>query len=144
MSKGTFLGPDDGKIYLRNNRMRVIVPSAATEGHYEICEEICPAGFESRRHMHGNDFETFYMVDGSATWEVGGETIEATKGTTIHIPPNVPHKVQVKDAATMLVVFSPGEQSAMFQEMADLSDEQRSDPEVTKPILDRYQLIPME
>ena len=142
--KGMFLQPDDGKLYKRNNEMRVKIAATDTRGQYEICEERCPPGFQSRRHMHSRDVETFYRVDGSATWEVGGETIEATKGVTIHIPPNVPHKVVTKSGCHMLVVFGPGEQSAMFSEIAGLTPQQQEDPSVVRPILDKHHLVPME
>ena len=68
--------PGGGRVFKRMNDMTVKVKSSDTNGTYEMCEEKCPPGFESRRHLHAKDFETFYMVSGSATWEVGDETVE--------------------------------------------------------------------
>lgn len=139
-----FIRPGEGTLFERNNEMWIKVPSSETKGTYEICEEICPAGFESKRHAHRKDFETFYIVDGSATWEVGDETLEATKGTIINIPPNIPHKVVTREGCRMLVVFGPGEQAGMFSEMDKLSPAQREDMGVISDILDRHDVVPFE
>ena len=139
-----FTHPGEGTLYERNNEMRVKIPSSATKGTYEICEEICPAGFESKKHAHRKDFETFYIVDGSATWTVGDETIEATKGTIINIPPNVPHKVITQTGYRMLLIFGPGEQAAMFDEMDKLTAEDRQNMDVIHGILDRHDVVPLE
>ena len=139
-----FIRPGEGKLYDRNNEMWIKVPSSETKGTYEICEEICPAGFESKKHAHRKDFETFYIVDGSATWEVGGETIEATKGTVINNPPNVPHKVVTQNGCRMLMVFGPGQQAAMFDEMDKLTPADREDMGIIHEILDRHDVVPFE
>ena len=107
-SKAIILAPDDGILYKRNNEMRVKIRSRDTGGVYEICEERCGPGFQSRRNMHTKDYETFIVLEGSATFEVGNETIEGTPGMFIHIPPGVPHKVSTKDGIKMLLVFGPG------------------------------------
>lgn len=139
-----FTLPGQGKFYDRNNEMWVKVPSSATNGTYEICEETCPAGFESKKHSHRNDFETFYMVDGSATWSVGDETIEATKGTIINIPPNTPHKVVTKNGCRMVLIFGPGEQAAMFEEMDKLTSEEKENMDIIHSILDKHDVVPHE
>lgn len=143
--KGMILGPQDGLLYKRNNEMWVKIKSEDTNGTYEICEERCPPGFTSRRHMHTKDFETFYMVEGSANWEVGDETVDAVAGTFIHIPPNVPHKVRVgDDGCKMLCVFGPGDQSSMFEAMNNLTPEEAADPAVRKKITSAHNMVPLE
>lgn len=124
--------------------MWVKVPSSETGGVYELCEEFCPPGFQSRTHAHRKDFETFYMVEGSATWTVGDETVEATQGTFIKIPPNVPHKVVTRDGCRMLCIFGPGEQAAMFEEMSKLTPQEQEDTERVHAILDRHDVVPLE
>ena len=139
-----FIRPGEGKLFDRNNEMWVKIPSKQTKGTYEICEEFCPPGLESKRHAHRKDFETFYIVDGTATWSVGDEIIEATKGTIINIPPNVPHKVVTKEGCRMLLIFGPGEQGAMFEEMDKLKPEERDNMDVIHGILDRHDVVPHE
>ena len=68
MEKGKVIGPDDGNLYKRANDMFVKVTAADTGGAYEVCEERCPPGFASRRHMHPQNHETFYVIEGSATF----------------------------------------------------------------------------
>jgi quercetin dioxygenase-like cupin family protein len=42
-------------------------------------------------HTHPYE-ETFVITDGGAVFTVDGETIEASAGTIIVVPPNTPHK----------------------------------------------------
>lgn len=144
MAGENFTLPGEGTLFERNNEMWVKVTTEETGGVYEVCEEFCPPGFSSKRHAHRKDFETFYMVDGSATWQVGDETIEATKGTFIKIPPNVPHKVVTETGCRMLCIFGPGQQAAFFTEMNALTPEQHEDTSVVLPILDKHDVVPFE
>lgn len=144
MSQAKILGPNEGKLFSRANDMRVKVSSEDTGGNYEICYETCPPGFQSRRHMHTKDWETFIITEGSATWTVGDETVEAVKGTTIHIPPETPHKVTTENGCEMVCVFSPGQQSKQFEEMAQLTDEQKNDKDFMKSFLSKFNLVPLE
>ena len=42
MTKAKILGPDEGRLFKRENEMRVKVASEDTGGTYEICYENCP------------------------------------------------------------------------------------------------------
>ena len=136
--------PGGGRVFKRMNDMTVKVKSSDTNGTYEMCEEKCPPGFESRRHMHAKDFETFYMVSGNARWEVGDEVVDAVKGHTIHIPPNTPHKVKTEEGCEMICIFGPGQQEGQFEEMSNLTEEQQQDDALKKSILAKYNMIPLE
>jgi mannose-6-phosphate isomerase-like protein (cupin superfamily) len=45
-------------------------------------------------HRHPYE-ETFVILDGSATFTVDGETLEAAAGTILVVPPGAPHKFVV-------------------------------------------------
>ena len=136
--------PGEGRLFKLMNDMTVKVKSSQTNGTYEVCEEKCPTGFTSRKHMHTKDFETFYIVSGSATRKVGDETVDAVKGTTIHIPPGVPHEVHSAEGCEMLCIFGPGQQEGQFEEMSNLTEEQQQDDEFKKSILAKYNMVPLE
>jgi quercetin dioxygenase-like cupin family protein len=141
MNKALFLGPDEGRLFRRANDMTVKVKSSETDGTYEVCLEKCPPGFESPRHKHTKDFETFYVLSGTAIWEVDGEVIEATEGTTIHIPPDVPHQVKTPDGCRMLIIFGPGEQEGQFEELMALTPEEQQDDAVKAAIFAKYNRV---
>ena len=50
-----------------------------------------PVGRGPRLHQHPYE-EIFVVEDGTLTFTVGTETIEATSGQTIVVPPETPHK----------------------------------------------------
>ena len=56
--------PNGGNLYERANDMFVKVTTQDTNGAYEVCEERCPPGFASKPHMHPENHETFYVIEG--------------------------------------------------------------------------------
>lgn len=134
------LNPDDGTLYLRKNEMRVKVSSTESGGAYEICEERCPPGFASRHHSHNHDFESFIVIEGSAKFLVGDDVIDAKPGMVIHIPPGVPHKVSTEEGIRMFLIFGPGSQEPRFEEMKNMTPEQKADPEYDRALAARYEM----
>ena len=128
MPKAKTLGPDGGNLYKRANDMLVKVTADDTKGAYEVCEEWCPAGFASRPHMHTLSHETFYVLQGSATFLLGDEKHDGKPGDLIHIPPGVPHQmVAGEEGVRVLMVYSPGTTEAMFADMTALTPAQRAE-----------------
>ena len=142
--KGTFLAPGEGNLYKLMNDMNVKVTADHTGGAYEVCEETCPPGFKSNKHMHTHNHETFYVIEGNVTFILGDETYNATPGSCIHIPPNLPHQVYTKDGARMLMVFSPGTTEAMFSEISTLSQEQLQNSEFMKSVAGKHNTVRVE
>ena len=56
----------------------------------------------------------------------------------------MPHKVVTENGCHMLMIFGPGEQAPMFEEMDKLTPEQREDMNVIHEILDRHDVVPSE
>ena len=133
-AKGKHSGPRQGNIYARANEVIVKITGADTDGTFEVVEENCNPGFQSRAHIHTKAFETFYVMEGSAEFKVGDEVFLGTKGSCIHIPPGVPHQVTSPEGVRMLMVYSPAGTEGMFAAMHALSPDQLMDAELTKKI----------
>ncbi|MCC6971196.1 MAG: cupin domain-containing protein [Phycisphaerales bacterium] len=60
-------------------------------------------------HVHTLEDETFYILEGTISFHVGGNRIEATPGTTLFGPRNVPHcfKNNTGRIAKMILVVTP-------------------------------------
>ncbi len=60
-------------------------------------------------HVHTLEDETFYILEGTISFHVGGNRIEATPGTTLFGPRNVPHcfKNNTGRRAKMILVVTP-------------------------------------
>ena len=132
--QGKASGPGEGNIYKRKNEVIVKVTVADTDGGYEVVEENCGPGFQSRAHIHSRSFETFYVMEGSAEFVVGEDIFTGVPGSCIHIPPGVPHQVTSKDGVRMLMVYSPGGTESMFAAMHALSQDELMDTALTKAI----------
>ena len=68
-----------------------------------------PRGCGSPLHVHHNEDEWFYVIEGELTFWVGGEVIEAPAGSFVYGPRDVPHTFVVSsDDARFLLVTEPG------------------------------------
>jgi mannose-6-phosphate isomerase-like protein (cupin superfamily) len=83
--------------------------AADTAGQYTLLEITAPPGLETPLHVHYDDGEGFYVLEGSVTIVVGEETVELTAGRHAYGPRDVPHKFIVgPDGARMIWVLTPG------------------------------------
>jgi len=143
-SKGKFSGPGEGNVFAKANEVIVKVTGADTNQTFEVVEENCKPGFQSRAHYHIKAYETFYVFDGSADFQVGEQLFHAEKGACVHIPPGVPHQVTSPDGVRMLMIYSPAGTEGMFAAMHALSQEQIMDAELTKKIALEHDTVMIE
>ena len=134
IQKGKHSSPGQGNIYAKANEVIVKVTGADTNQTFEVVEENCKPGFQSRLHYHTKAYETFYVFDGNADFRVGDEMFHAGKGSCVHIPPGVQHQVTSKDGVRMLMIYSPAGTEGMFAEMQALTPDQLMNAELTKQI----------
>ena len=139
--KGKYSAAGEGNIYARANVATCKITAADTDGTFEIFDEQCKPGFESRLHMHTKSFQVCYVVDGSGEFQLGDAVIHAKKGACVNIPPGVPHKVGSKEGMRMLMVYSPPGLEGMMAAMKALSPEQLSDGALTRRILAEHDTI---
>ena len=64
--KGKHSPPGAGNIYAKANEVIVKITGDDTGQTFEVVEENCRPGFQSRAHYHVKAYETFYVFDGSA------------------------------------------------------------------------------
>jgi mannose-6-phosphate isomerase-like protein (cupin superfamily) len=142
--KGKHSLPGAGNIYAKANEVIVKITGADTNNTFEVVEENCKPGFQSRLHYHVKAYETFYVFDGSADFQVGEELFRAGKGSCVHIPPGVPHQVTSKDGVRMLMIYSPAGTEGMFAEMHALTTGQLMDAELTRTIALKHDTVMLE
>lgn len=116
-------GPGEGRSLLVGGSDYVTykASSAETAGAYFCFEVSTTPGFGPPLHTH--DYrELFYVLEGSYefTLERDGqiETVTGTAGTSIAIPPNVPHtfKNVMDTPARLLFVHQPAALESFFEE----------------------------
>jgi mannose-6-phosphate isomerase-like protein (cupin superfamily) len=143
-SKGKHSKPGAGNIYAKANEVIVKITGADTGQTFEVVEENCKPGFQSRAHYHVKAFETFYVFDGSADFQVGDELFHASKGSCVHIPPGVAHQVTSNDGVRMLMIYSPAGTEGMFAAMHRLSQDELMDAELTRKIALEHDTVMIE
>lgn len=59
-------------------------------------------------HAHLDSDEIFFVVEGAATFEVGGEAVEASAGDMLHVGAGERHAIRVGDRGlVLLAVVAP-------------------------------------
>jgi quercetin dioxygenase-like cupin family protein len=89
---------------------RVVVKATGDKsgGNFSQVESIDPRGAATPLHLHRNEEESFYVLEGELTMFVGGETFDVSTGDYAIVPRNTPHAYVVRsEVARMLVTFSP-------------------------------------
>jgi quercetin dioxygenase-like cupin family protein len=101
---------DEGEARWWFGTLAVIKTTAAeTGGQLTIIDVTNPPGLEAPLHVHHRDDEGFWILEGSATIEVGDTTIQASAGDYVFGPRDIPHRYSVGDSGCrMLFIMVPG------------------------------------
>ncbi len=99
---------DDGEPIWFLNALTIIKLSAEqTGGRFALLEDRLPAGRESPYHLHHNEDETFYLLDGEFTFYSGSDKFTGSAGTTVFLPRGIPHGFRADTAGRMLILTTP-------------------------------------
>ena len=72
-------------------------------------------GVEPPMHVHRNEDEWYYLLDGEVTFHVGKEKYEGGPGSLVFLPRAVPHTFSIRTpTARMLLINAPGGFERMF------------------------------
>lgn len=68
-----------------------------------------PPHAEAPLHVHHNEDEGFWVLEGQLVFEAGGKTVQAGPGDFVFGPRDIPHRYQVGPTGSrMLFIFTPG------------------------------------
>jgi quercetin dioxygenase-like cupin family protein len=127
-----FWGPGD--------RYTFLVTGAQSDGAYFILEAFVPPGGGPPPHIHHREHESFYLLDGTVTLTVAGQTHRASRGDFAHIPRGTVHtfRNEGEAEARMLVIFSPaGMENYMEEVFEPVQDRSAAPPPVTEALIAR-------
>src|SRR5690349_4982078 len=89
---GYALGPGDGDAYWLLGMLEVVkISGADTGGEYGLVEITVRAGGGSPWHVHPEEDEWFYVLDGEFTFYVGEECMTLAAGSFAFGPKGIPH-----------------------------------------------------
>jgi mannose-6-phosphate isomerase-like protein (cupin superfamily) len=95
-------------------------------------------------HLHEEFEESFYILDGSFTFSVGDETVEAGAGTYLVVPRGTSHTfTAAAGGGRFLTLMVPGGLEEMFFELGELEGDAITDPAARRAVAERFDSIPV-
>ncbi len=111
----------EGGERLRFGEVEVVVKASAdrTGGALTVFEENEPV--DTPLHVHENEDELFYVLEGEHVFQVGEEQFRVGPGGLVFAPRDVPHAQRrvVPRTGRILVLTSPAGLEGFFRELAD-------------------------
>lgn len=140
--KHSVVGPRKGTDYeWSGDHVYIQTPMELTDGRVTVVEDFLKPGFHLARHHHRLMVEIFVILEGELIFTFDSETITATPGTTVTVPPGVWHEALAPTGARIITVFTPG---GFDHYLADLSamGEKLEDEDAVKELGHRYDIWP--
>jgi quercetin dioxygenase-like cupin family protein len=108
--------------------------------HTSMFDWTIPAGFSTGLHVHRVQEETFYVLDGECTWQIGDENVHAVAGTYVFIPPGVQHNIgNTSNApARVIMTVSPPGHEHYFEELSEMVGRGKPDTNEIAALRRRY------
>jgi mannose-6-phosphate isomerase-like protein (cupin superfamily) len=93
---------------------------ASTGGKLLLIENVAPRGVGSPLHVHHNEDEWFYVLEGEITVWCDGKTVVAGPGDHVFGPRGVPHTfVVTSDEARFLLATQPADFEGFVRALAE-------------------------
>ena len=106
----------------------------------DVVEMTVNAGGEPPLHLHRNEDEWFYVLEGEIAFWVDGVTVEGGPGTFAYAPQEVPHTYAVRSGtARMMIGSNTPNFTAIFDAFAALPSD--ATEEQAGAVLDRYGIV---
>ncbi|PAY16805.1 cupin [Rhodopirellula sp. SM50] len=130
--QATVRKPGEGRrIGIVGDVYRFLATGKETDGKYTTFEAIVPPGSGPPPHLHSREEESFLVLEGEMTFQLGDERFVAGEGTFLNMPVGSLHcfKNESDKTARLLISLAPAGLEEMFFEVGQpLSDEAQSAP----------------
>jgi quercetin dioxygenase-like cupin family protein len=113
------LEPESGeKIWITGDTVIIRATAAETGGAYTMIEAIASPGNGPPPHIHKNEDETLYVIDGDFEILNGEDIMRAKPGALAFVPRGTIHRFRCLGDRTgrMLLVYTPGGIEGFFRE----------------------------
>ena len=119
--------------------------AAETDGQFALLDQTMPAGYAVPRHIHLNEDEAWYLLEGSMTFYCGEHVIEAAKYGWVFAPRGIPHTFKVGSNGARALTFTfPSSFAEFVAEMGEPAPQLtipppgRVDPQRLAEVAHRY------
>ncbi len=127
--------PGDGEhLWFFGGLTTIKADGSDTGGSVLVTEQLAPRGSGSPLHVHHNEDEWFYVLEGELTIWIGGETVVASAGGFAFGPRDVPHTFIVSsERARFLLVTEPAGFEGFIRSLAVAAASPEIPPAPTAP-----------
>ncbi|MGK7926062.1 MAG: cupin domain-containing protein [Spirulina sp.] len=128
MSQALVILNDRGRAYdyAPNESIKFILSAAETSGQFDIAESQYSYLGGPPLHIHTQQDETHYILEGKLRYQIEEEAIDLEPGDSIYIPKGTPHAwINLEqEPARAIVVLNPGGSEGFFQTVSSPPSEQ--------------------
>lgn len=116
---GFLLSPSDGeKIWIVGDTLWLKATSAETGGAFTVFEYVSLPGNGPPPHLHENEDESIYVIDGELEILLGAKTMRAEPGAFVFVPKRTVHRFRCIGSrpGKVLIHYTPGGIEGFFRE----------------------------
>jgi quercetin dioxygenase-like cupin family protein len=118
-SRAYIMKADEGRaIWFAGALMFLKAAGEQTEDRFAFMDQRVPGDYAVPRHIHHDEDEAWYVLEGEATFYCGEETFTAEAGSWVFLPKDIPHAFRVGSEGGRLLTFSAPAGFASFVEAA--------------------------
>ncbi len=140
MSEAAYVAlPDEGKPLPLVGLLKI--PSATTGGSFELIEYHGPV--QPPPHVHREREEAFYIVQGTFTFLLGQEELQAPAGSLVFIPRGETHSFRAPKDGRALLFIAPAGLEGFFQELGSGLEAGKTPAEMRSALAGRYDSHPV-
>jgi quercetin dioxygenase-like cupin family protein len=132
--------PNEGQtIAVVGDVYRFLATGDETDGRYAMFEACVPPGGGPPPHVHSREEESFYILEGEVTFQVGDDRIVAKAGTFANMPVGSLHSFRndTDKLARMIISVAPAGLEKMFLEVGQPVAFGQQAPPPSKSEMDR-------
>jgi len=122
---GYLLNENEGEAFWLLGMLEAVkISGEATDGKFGLLEVVVPAGIGSPWHVHREEDEWFYVLDGEVTVWVADTKMSLTAGSFAFGPKGVPHTFYAESGeARLLIGFQPMQFEGFLREVGEPATE---------------------
>lgn len=118
-----------------NHLATVKVGAGDSASGMNAVEFAAPRGFGPPLHVHREEDELMYVIEGRVRLQLGDETVNADTGAMVSLPCGIPHTFQVVSETARLLTVASGRRSApSFDRFVAALGERLDGNEVPAPV----------
>jgi len=136
-TQGFVLGPDDGEAYFWLGSLSLTkLTGESSHNGMDVVDHRVPAGYAPPAHVHVEQDEVFYVIDGEFDVRCGDQHWQAGPGSFVFLPRAVPHAftVSADGPGRTLLINAPAGFAAVVTELGQRTTSlELPGPDVTMP-----------